>query len=200
MSGGGGGELLKPAPQGSATAQAGDLGELSLASREVDGFAVSHADGLREVQVAQDACAPLGRALSGVVVGEPVSTEVREAVGEGAAVTVVLAEYADGQAESVMDVLAGSAGECADGFTATVDDEARDFEAVVPELAPEGADQAMALGALFERDGVKASVKVVVLRKGNTVAYLSAVPDGRGVSGDFVVPAAVVNAQLAKLA
>ncbi|MFE4665105.1 hypothetical protein ACFRI7_25655 [Streptomyces sp. NPDC056716] len=187
------------APQGSATAQAGDLGELSLASREVDGFAVSHADGLREVQVAQDACAPLARALSGVVVGEAASTEVREAVGEGSAVTIALAEYADGQAESVMDDLAVSADECAAGFTATVDGVERKFEKAAPEIAPEGADQAVGLGAVVEEGEVETPVKAIVLRKGNIVAYLSAAPDGGAAEG-FSIPAAVINAQLAKLA
>ncbi|MFE2041770.1 hypothetical protein ACFXAZ_12705 [Streptomyces sp. NPDC059477] len=200
-SGGGGGtaeDLLKPVTQESGTAEARGLGKLSLASREVDGFAVSQADGLREVQVAQDGCAPLGRALSGVVVGEPVSMEVREAVGEGAAVTIALAEYADGQAESVMDTLAVSAAECADGFTATVDGVERKFEKAAPEIAPEGADQAMGLGAVVRGDGAETPVKAMVLRKGNIVAYLSAVPDGGAAEG-FSVPAVVVNAQLAKL-
>ncbi|MEU5343995.1 hypothetical protein AB0H18_24690 [Streptomyces sp. NPDC020766] len=56
----------------------------------------------------------------------------------------------------------------------------------------------MALGAVVEQDGVKSPVKVVVFRKGSTVGYVSAVPEGR-VGEGFAVLSAVVDAQLAKL-
>ena len=188
---------LKPVTPASAAALPGGLGEAALAGREAEGFTVTEAEA-PVVKVGQNACAPAGFVLSGTVIGKPASTVVRQASGEDAVVTVVLAEYQAAQAQSAMDTLATAVDECAGGFTATVDGEERSFGKVALELAPEGADQAMGLGAVVGRDGAKAPVKVVVLRKGNTVAYVSAVPEG-SVPKDFAVPAAVVDAQLAKL-
>ncbi|MET8827823.1 hypothetical protein ABZX40_19430 [Streptomyces sp. NPDC004610] len=156
-------------------------------------------DGQTDVVVEQDVCAPLAEALSGDIIAKPTSTEIREASGESVTVTLLLAQYGDGKASPALDTLATSTNTCADGFTATVDGKPHHFTQITPELAPEGADQAMALGAQVERDGTKTPVKVVVLRKGDTVAYLSAVPDGRTPDG-FAVPPALIGAQLAKLA
>ncbi|MFF3504465.1 hypothetical protein [Streptomyces sp. NPDC003247] len=191
-SGGGGGEdgLLKPTAQPGATARAGGLGGAALAARDADGFTVSTSADRRTVQVTENACAPLAHALSGSVVGKPASTVVREASGEGATVTVVLAEYASGQAETAMDAIGTALDACADGFTATVDGDEHKVGEVTPELAPEGTDQAMGLGATVERDGEKTAAKAVILRSGTTVAYLSGTPS---------IPAAVLDAQLVKL-
>jgi hypothetical protein len=167
------GDLLKPNTQASATAQAGEVAEKVVADRQGDGFAVS---AQTKVEIAQKTCAAAAYALSGTAIGEPAIDVVRQASGEDAVVTIVLAEYEGGRAPSAMDALATVVDACADGFTATVDGEARSFGKLVPELAPEGVDQAMGLGAVAERGGVKVPVKVVVLRQGNTVAYLSAVP------------------------
>ncbi|MFF8973202.1 hypothetical protein [Streptomyces sp. NPDC014995] len=192
-SGGGGSGtdgLLKPTAQPGATARAGGLGGAALASRDADGFTVSTpADG-RSVKVTQNACAPLAYALSGTPVGKPTSTVVREASGEGAVVTVVLAEYESDQAQTAMDAIGTALDECAAGFTATVDGEEHKAGKVAPELAPEGTDQAMGLGVTVERSGKKTPTKAVILRSGNTVAYLSGTPS---------IPAAVVDAQLIKL-
>ncbi|MFG3294552.1 hypothetical protein ACGF3G_37835 [Streptomyces sp. NPDC048179] len=152
----------------------------------------------RNVRVIRDACFPLAYALSAAAVGKPTSTVMREVAGGHAVVTVVLAEYGGGAAQAALDALATALDECVGGFTATVDGEGRAFSRLVPELAPEGADQAMAWGAVVERDGVKSPVKTVVFRKGATVGYLTAVPKGSAPK-DFSVPDAVVDAQLAKL-
>ncbi|MEU9334999.1 hypothetical protein AB0D49_17795 [Streptomyces sp. NPDC048290] len=201
ISGGGGGadDLLRPTPQSSAEVGAGGLGSLSLASSEVDGFAVSGSADRREVRDAPDDCAPLAQALSGAVVADPESTEARQVTGEGAIVTVVLAGYGDGKASAAMDRLAASTDRCAEGFTVTVDGAEHRFEAALPELAPQGAEQAMALSARVEQGEEKTPVKVVVLRQGNTLAYLSAIPDGVATK-DFAVPPPVIGAQLLKLA
>ncbi|MFJ9585522.1 hypothetical protein [Streptomyces acidicola] len=119
-------------------------------------------------------------------------------MGEKAAVTVVLAEYAGEQAQGALDDLSTAVAECADGFAVTVNGEERKVGKVAPEIAPDGADQAMGLGAVVELGGVKTPVKVVVLRKGATVGYISAVPTDKG-DRDFAVPAAVIDAQLVKL-
>ncbi|MEU2298369.1 hypothetical protein ABZ584_13360 [Streptomyces antibioticus] len=189
-SGAGEAGLLKPTAQPGATTRTGGLGSAALAARDVDGFTVSTSVGRREVQVTQGACAPLAYALSGTVVGKPESTVVREASGEGSIVTVVLAEYASGRAQSAMDAIATALDECADGFTAAVDGDEQEVGKVAPQLAPEGVDQAMGLGATVERSGKKASTKAVILRAGDTVAYLSGTPS---------IPTAVVDAQIVKL-
>ncbi|MFD5265566.1 hypothetical protein [Streptomyces sp. NPDC058335] len=190
---GGGGStdgLLKPTAQPGATTRAGGLGTAALAARDVDGFTVSTTAGLRKVRVTEDACAPLAYALSGTTVGKPTSTVVREASGEGATVTVVLAEYTSDEARTAMDAIGTALDECAAGFTATVDGVAHKVGKVTPELAPEGTDQAMGLGATVERGGGKTPAKAVILRSGNTVAYLSGTPS---------IPAAVADAQLVRL-
>ncbi|MFJ9023681.1 hypothetical protein ACIRPU_27480 [Streptomyces sp. NPDC102259] len=193
-SGGGGGSgdgLLKPTAQPGATVRAGGLGSAALVSRDTSGFTVSTPDDAREVQVTQDACAPLAYALSGTAVGKPATTVVRKATGEGATVTVVLAEYGSDRAQQAMDAIATALDECAAGFTATVDGDEHKVGKVAPELAPEGVDQAMAVGATVARSSGKATpTKAVVLRSGNTVAYLSGTPS---------VPATVLDAQLVKL-
>ncbi|MEU9267376.1 hypothetical protein AB0E04_18260 [Streptomyces sp. NPDC048251] len=190
--GGAGGEdgLLKPTAQAAATARAGGLGSAALVSRDTSGFTVSTPDDARKVQVTQDACAPLAYALSGTVVGKPATTVVRRATGEGAEVTVVLAEYASDEAQQAMDAIATALDECAAGFTATVDGDEHKVGKVAPELAPEGVDQAMGVGATVTRSGRAAPAKAVILRSGNAIAYLSGTPS---------IPATVLDAQLVKL-
>ncbi|MFH8800589.1 hypothetical protein ACH4F6_13475 [Streptomyces sp. NPDC017936] len=191
-SGAGGSEdgLLKPTARPGATARAGGLGGAALASRDTAGFTVSTPAGPRKVQVTRNACAPLAHALSGTTVGKPASTVVREASGEGATVTVVLAEYASDEAQMAMDAIATALDECAAGFTATVDGDEHKVGEVAPEIAPEGTDQAMGVGATVERAGKKEPAKALILRSGTTVAYLSGTPS---------IPTAVVDAQLVKL-
>ncbi|MFJ4693943.1 hypothetical protein [Streptomyces sp. NPDC088766] len=182
--------LLKPTAQPGATMRAGGLGSAALAARDADGFTVSTSAGRPKVRVTENACAPLGYALSGTPVGKPVSTVVREASGERATVTVVLAEYASDEARAAMDAIGTALDACTAGFTATVDGVEHELGKVAPELAPEGTDQAMGLGATVERGGRKTPAKAVILRSGNTVAYLSGTPS---------IPAALLDAQLVKL-
>ncbi|MDR6974885.1 hypothetical protein J2X68_001563 [Streptomyces sp. 3330] len=191
-SGGAGGEdgLLKPTAQPGATARAGGLGGAALVARDANGFTVSTPDGARKVQVTQDACVPLAYALSGTAVGKPVTTVVRKATGEGATVTVVLAEYASDEAQQAMDAIATALDACASGFTATVDGDEHKVGRVAPELAPEGVDQAMGVGATVTRSGKAAPAKAVILRSGNAIAYLSGTPS---------IPATVLDAQVVKL-
>ncbi|WP_194236048.1 hypothetical protein [Streptomyces acidicola] len=196
---------LKAAPQVSASAVAGaeGLGREVIGDGDVDGFSVTvpAAYGVvrqQDVRVAQSACGSAGYALSGTVVGKPTSTVVRKASGEGAVVTVVLAEYVGEQAQGAMGDLSAVVSECAGGFAVTVNGEERKVGKVAAEIAPAGADQAMALGAVVESGGVKTPVKVVVLRKGATVGYISAVPADKA-DRDFAVPTAVLDAQLVKL-
>ncbi|KPI04196.1 hypothetical protein OK074_4723 [Actinobacteria bacterium OK074] len=212
VSGGGGngtgdGLNLKAVPQASvsrAVAQEQEADAVALQVRDADGFVVSVPAGRdvvrqRAVQVSDDACAPVAFALAGAAVGKPASTVVRHATGDGADVTVVLAFYDAERAPAAMDALAAALDTCADGFTVTVDGQERRVSDLVPELAPQGADQAMALGGFsVTGDETKVPVEVVVFREGPTVGYLRAVPQGRAAGRDFGVPAAIVQAQLAK--
>ncbi|OQR65893.1 hypothetical protein B6E66_00805 [Streptomyces maremycinicus] len=190
--GGAGGEdnLLKPTAPAGATARAGGLGGAALVSRDTSGFTVSTPDGVRKVRVTQDACAPLAYALSGTAVGKPATTVVRKATGEGAEVTVVLAEYASDQAQQAMDAIATALDACGSGFTATADGDEHKVGKVAPEIAPEGVDQAMGVGATVTRSGKSTPTKAVILRSGNAIAYLSGTPS---------IPSAVLDAQLVKL-
>ncbi|MET9964981.1 hypothetical protein ABZZ80_03390 [Streptomyces sp. NPDC006356] len=204
--GGGSSELgLKPVTEASSGAlPTTGLGEVALSAGDVAGYTVTAPDAgetvrQRDVRLSDAACAPVAYALAGTVVGKSSATQIRQAAGQHP-VTVVLASYDEVAAPAALEALSEAADTCADGFTATVDGHAWRITDVAPRLAPEGADQAMALGALVERDGREARLDVVVLRKGGTVAYLSASGEDRADGGpDTSVPAAVLNAQLAEL-
>ncbi|GAA4813438.1 hypothetical protein GCM10023220_51160 [Streptomyces ziwulingensis] len=188
--GGGGASPLRPTVRPGTTASGTDLGGAALAARDVDGLTVSEADGRPEVRVALPACAPLAYALSGEAVGDPTATVEHRLSGDGATVTAILAEYPSGRAPTAMDALGTALDECADGFTTTVDGEEHKVGDVVPQLVPEGVEQAMGWQATVNRAGRSVPVKTVVLRVGDTVAYLSGTP---------ALPAAVLQAQMTKL-
>ncbi|MEU9559650.1 hypothetical protein [Streptomyces fumanus] len=143
------------------------------------------------MEVARSGCAPLAQALSGAAVGDPAETVVRRLAGEDATVTTLLAEYRPGQVPTAMDAIGTALDECADGFTATVDGAEREVGEIVPELAPEGIDQAMGWRASVKGAREPVPVESVVLRVGDTLAYLSGTP---------TLPASAVEAQVAKLA
>ncbi|MFK0116165.1 hypothetical protein [Streptomyces sp. NPDC090994] len=152
-----------------------------LGGQDVKGFSVEEGE-RAEVTVGVDACAPLGSVLAGAVVGEPSSVDVRDVVGEGAEVRVVVAEYGAGQAAGALDAIGAAFDSCAEGFEGTVDGERREFGKVVAVTAPDGVDQAVGLSA--------SGTRAFVLRAGDTVAYLSGTPD---------VPGVLLDAQLLKL-
>ncbi|WP_338898146.1 hypothetical protein WBG99_23155 [Streptomyces sp. TG1A-60] len=230
---------LKKAPEASAgVVPAEGLAGASLAPGDVDGYAVKapaagDVVGPEDVRVTDAACAPVAYALAGTVAGKPSATEVRHVVGGGVTTTVVLATHDEtatrgdqanqgdpanrsaasaafaGSAEAVLESLSESADDCASGFTATVSGAEWRVTDVTRRVVPEGADQALGLGATLERDEdgdegdvERASAAVVVLRRGSTVAHVSSVGEGgrkaSGRNGDGV-PVEVVNAQLARL-
>ncbi|MFF5104366.1 hypothetical protein [Streptomyces sp. NPDC000134] len=188
--GGGAGTLLKPTTAPSAAAGGTDLAGAALEPADVSGLAAAKTAGRPEVEAARSGCAPLAYALSGAAVGDPAATVVRRLSGEGVTVTTVLAEYRPGEALAAMDAIGTALDECADGFTATVDGDGREVGDVVPELAPEGTDQAMGWGASVRSARKSVPVKSVVLRVGDKLAYLSGTP---------TLPAAAIEAQTAKL-
>ncbi|MGW0819708.1 hypothetical protein [Streptomyces sp. NPDC002845] len=203
--GGGGGTsdlgLKKPVTESSAGAvPAGGLAGVALTAGDVDGFTVrvptaDEAAGQQDVQTSEAPCAPVAYALAGTVIGKPSATEVRRAVHarEDTRVTVTLASYDGTAAQAALETLSESVDACAAGFTTTVHGQDWHVTELTRQLAPEGADQAMALGAQVERDGSRASMAAVVLRDEGTVGYVSA----RGGAGEgSAVPAEVIEAQL----
>ncbi|MFD8675472.1 hypothetical protein ACFV1A_20585 [Streptomyces seoulensis] len=166
------------------------------------------------------ACLPLARAQAGVAQGEPAATAKRSWLGtpkkpaagskpEDALLAALdvnktligLASYDGGAAEAALKGLSTAARKCAGGFTATIDGEKTKFPAVATTAAPQGGDEGVALTLTMAADeGVKAPVKVVVIREGATLATFSTINMAAMTAGqDYQVPADVIGAQVAKL-
>ncbi|MFI8350881.1 hypothetical protein [Streptomyces sp. NPDC085596] len=173
-----------------------------------------------KVTADNEACLPLARAHAGVAQGEPASTAKRSWLGtpkkpapgtkpEDALLAALdvnktligLASYDGGAAEAALKGLSAAAQKCAGGFTATVDGEKTRFLKVATAAAPQGGDEGVAVNLTMAADeGVKAPVKVVVVRKDATVATFSTINMAAMAAGkDYKVPADVIAAQVAKL-
>ncbi|MFE0424709.1 hypothetical protein [Streptomyces sp. NPDC058953] len=143
-------------------------------------------------------CLPVAHALAGVALGKPESvTGQREVTGEGVVTTVTLGLYGRDGGPEAMEGLAEALQKCGGGFSATVKGVGQKVSKVAAEVAPQGADQAMAFGAEVTRGGKTVPVKAVVFRKGITVGYLSAT--GADIK-DFAFPVEVFEAQIVRLA
>lgn len=183
---------------------------------------VAATDDIAKDQVKTDdaACLPLAHAQAGVAQAEPAATVKRSWTGEPVKpaegtspedallagldvdkMLINLASYEDGGAEQAMKGLTAAAEKCAGGFTATVSGEKAEVVEVATTAAPEGGDEASAITLTVAADeNVKAPSKIVVVRKGATLASFSAVNLAAVATGeDFDVPAEVVDAQLGKL-
>ncbi|MGC3000669.1 hypothetical protein ACPF8X_20490 [Streptomyces sp. G35A] len=183
---------------------------------------VAATDDIAEDQVKTDdaACLPLAHAQAGVAQGEPAATVKRSWTGEPVKpsegtspedallasldldkMLINLASYEGGAAEQAMKGLTTAAEKCAGGFTATVGGEKLKIVKVATTTAPGGGDEGAAVTlTVAAEEGVKAPSKIVVVRKGATLASFSAVNlASMGTGEDFDVPAEVVDAQLAKL-
>ncbi|MFG3096152.1 hypothetical protein [Streptomyces sp. NPDC048202] len=166
------------------------------------------------------ACLPLARAEAAVAQGEPASTAKRSWLGTPkkpapgtkpedmlmAALDVNktligLGSYDGGAAEDALKGLTTAAQKCAGGFTATIDGEKTKFLKVATAAAPQGGDEGVAVNLTMAADeGVQAPVKIVVVRKGATVATFTTINMAAMSAGkDYQVPADVIAAQVAKL-
>lgn len=173
-----------------------------------------------EVDTAEADCAPLAHAQSATYVGKPAATvkrgwtsapkkpakgaDVEDAVMAGLDINrlyVTLASYEDGGAEQAMKELTAAADACAGGFSYTAKGSENKVVSVVTTEAPGGGDEALAVTLnIAVEGGGKAPLKTVVVRKGATLAYFPVVNMASAASGkDFVFPAEIVDAQLAKL-
>ncbi|GGL74863.1 lipoprotein [Streptomyces fumigatiscleroticus] len=214
------------APAAAKTLSAAELDKVALAQADVKSGKVSTkvaaTDDVTEDQVKTDdaACLPLVHAQAGIAQGEPAASVKRSWQGEtetpsedmdpeeAAMVTINvdkillnLASYESGGAEQAVKDLDTAAEKCAGGFTATVADEQVQVTKVTTDTAAGGGDESVAYTLKVAVDeGVEAPMKIVVVRKGATVAAFSAVNLSSMATGkDFDVPADVVDAQVAKL-
>ncbi|MEV8597820.1 hypothetical protein [Streptomyces sp. NPDC052012] len=173
-----------------------------------------------QVSADNETCLPLIHAQLGIAQAEPAASVKRSWTGQtetqsegsgpdGQDMTNVdvnkmmlnLASYQDGGAEQALAALKKAAEQCAGGFTATAAGEQTPIAEVTTTTAPDGGDEAVAftLGVPTGKD-VNAPLKVVVVRKGATLASFSAVNLSAMFTGkDYDVPADVVDAQLDKL-
>ncbi|MEV7788291.1 hypothetical protein AB0O72_23310 [Streptomyces sp. NPDC088106] len=114
---------------------------------------------------------------------------------------VTLASYEDGGAEQVMKDVDAAVGTCAGGFA--YDAMGESFKILkVEKTQASGGDETVGITAtLAAEEGVKAPMKLVVARKGATVASFTVTNFASAATGeDFDFPTAVSDAQLGKLA
>ncbi|QDY76491.1 hypothetical protein [Streptomyces qinzhouensis] len=180
------------------------LAKAAIGAKDVPGHVVVAAGAAavtgKEVTVGEDGkdCLPVAHALAGVPVGETRSiTPGQRITGGGVTTTVTLGLYEGQGGQTAMETLSAALDKCAGGFGASVRGLEQKASKVARDLAPQGAEQAMAFTADVEAAGKTVPVKVVVFRKGTTVGWLSAT----GAPGKkLTFPAKVFEAQLVKLA
>ncbi|WP_030420812.1 MULTISPECIES: hypothetical protein [unclassified Streptomyces] len=196
------------------------LTQADLKSGKVTDKIAADEDATKDKVTSDDAaCLPLAHAQSGVAQGDPAATvkrswtrEPEKPSGDLSPEEMLLASMAvdqafvtlssyEGGAEQPLKDLAEAAGKCSGGFTTTVLGEELKVEKVAVTEAPEGGDEGLAftLTVAAEED-VKMPQKVVVVRKGATLASFTAVNFASAATGeDFAFPAELVDAQLPKL-
>ncbi|NBM18187.1 hypothetical protein [Streptomyces sp. GC420] len=217
---GGGGSDAKPL-------SAAELEKAALTKADVKKSAVEEPpedeilDG--KVKTDDDACLPLADAVAGVVAEGATAKEYRQVTAEPEIDASALAEEdADASFESAFDVtttlvsLAAYDGEdkpeaalkalneavtaCQGGFGATLQGEDQEVTEVAKESGPTGGDESLAVTITAKQDGASGPMKLVVVRKGTTLAYFTAINLASMSSGkDFDFPADLFEAQMNKL-
>ncbi len=204
---------------------AAELEKAALAQADVKSGKVTKAaaadDVARDkVKTTEAQCEPLALAEAGVPLGEPAASVKRswtegprkpagdqsteEAIGAAFDLDkalVTLATYEDGGAEAVLTDVKTAAGACTAGFSFTAVGETARIAKVAEAKAPGGADEAVALTlTMTGGDGDAFPVKLVVTRKGSTVASFTVLNlAAAGTGKDFPFPTEISDAQLAKL-
>ncbi|MFI6334696.1 hypothetical protein [Streptomyces sp. NPDC050535] len=217
-SGGEGGEASPSSTRRASEAlTAAQLDKLALTESDLEGFLVrkpAAAEILtqRDARTGEADCAEVSQVMWGVALGKPAATVHRRVTSElddGAldaeftvsTTTVSLASYdsAD-QARTAIEALGGGIAGCDGGFRTGALGTGNPGE-VTAGSAPEAGDEAVAFTATLGGDtDLLGPVKAVVFRHGSTLAQFSTVNANAAVSGgDFDVPAALVEAQDAKL-
>lgn len=173
-----------------------------------------------QVKAEDAACQPLAHLQMGVPAGSPAATVKRSWTGEpqkpaadvspeeallagldAEKMIVTLASYEDGGAEQVIKDVDAAVGKCAGGFAYDAAGEPFKILKVEKTQASGGADEALAITAtLAVEEGVKAPMKLVVARKGATVASFTVTNFASVATGeDFDFPTVISDAQLGKL-
>ncbi|MGC9380907.1 hypothetical protein [Streptomyces sp. MH13] len=213
------------APAGDALTAA-ELEKIALAQADVKNGKVSTKipadEDIAEDQISTDdkACLPLALAQTAVAPGEPGASVKRswqgqtETLSKGSGpdgqdmtnisvdmIRLNVASYPGGGAEQALAELKTAAEQCAGGFVASVGSDKMRVAEVTTTAAPEGGDEGLAVTVGLDiGKEANAPMKLVVVRKGATVASFAATNLSSMVSGaDFEVPADVVAAQVAKL-
>ncbi|GAA4008147.1 lipoprotein [Streptomyces marokkonensis] len=218
-------ESEQAAPAGDALSAA-DLEKVALAQADVKNGEVTTEipadEDVDKDKVSTDdkACLPLAFAQAAVAQGEP-GAEVKrswqgqtDTLSKGTGpdgqdmtetqvnmIRLNVASYAGDGAEKALTELKTAAEKCAGGFTASLGSDKGRIAEVTTTAAPEGGDEGLALtlGMDIGKEA-NAPMKVVVVRKGATIASFAAANLSSMVSGaDFEVPMDVVDAQVAKL-
>ncbi|MFJ4331480.1 hypothetical protein [Streptomyces sp. NPDC088935] len=213
------------APAGKALTAA-ELEKVALAQADVKNGEVA-TELSADDQVAKDqisagdkACLPLVYVQGAVAQGEPAADVQRSWQGQtespseskgpdGQDMTDIdvnkillnVASYADGGAEEAMAGLKAAVEKCAGGFDATAGGDKMRVTEVSGGDAPMGGDEGLTVNIGVATGGDKSGLmKLVVVRKGSTLATFSAVNLSSMMTGaEFEVPADVVDAQVAKL-
>ncbi|WP_306324596.1 hypothetical protein [Streptomyces venezuelae] len=214
------------APSASATSapaakalSAAELDKLIVETADLKGHQVTKAgsgDVVPAAQVTTDraACAPIAHAMSFISPGSPAASAQRKVMQEpkkdasaspedallgglSAMVTAVTLGSYDGQGAQEAFASVKKAGtECAGGFQVVHLKEKTKVAKVAPEAVTAG-EEAVAFTVTSEMEGEPFVSKLVVFRKGNTLASFSTISLVPG--GVKALPQAVVDAQAAKL-
>ncbi|MET8663005.1 hypothetical protein ABZV87_01595 [Streptomyces tendae] len=213
------------APAGKALTAA-ELEKVALAQADVKNGEVatelSADDQVAKDQISADdkACLPLVHVQGAVAQGEPAADVQRSWQGQSESpseskgpdgqdmtdidvnkILLNVASYADGGAEEAVAGLKAAVEKCADGFDATAGGDKMRVTKVSGADEPKGGDEGLTVNIGVATGGDSSGLmKLVVVRKGSTLATFSAVNLSSMMTGaEFEVPAEVVDAQVAKL-
>ncbi|WP_217167027.1 hypothetical protein [Streptomyces sp. AC512_CC834] len=219
------GDADQSAPAGKALTAA-ELEKVALAQADVKNGEVTTElpaeDKVAKDQISTDdeTCLPLVHVQAAVAQGESAADVQRSWSGQSEApseskgpdgqdmttvdvnqIMLNVASYEDGGAEQALAALNTAAEKCAGGFDATVGSDKMRVTKVSETDAPKGGDEGLAvdLGVATGKDS-SGLMKIVVVRKGSTLATFSVVNLSSVMTGaDFEVPTEVIDAQVAKL-
>ncbi|MER8236060.1 hypothetical protein [Streptomyces sp. NPDC094049] len=221
-----GGTTVKETPGATATSapaakalSAAELDKLIVTQADLKGHKVQKAgaaDVVPAAQVSADKadCTPIAHAMSFVSPGAPAASVQRKVLAEpkkdasaspeeailgglGVQVTAVTLGSYEGQgAQDAFASVKTAATACAGGFSVVHGKEKTKISKVAPDSVTAG-DESVALTVTTDMEGAPFVSKLVVFRKGNTLASFSSISLAPG--GVKEAPKAVVDAQAAKL-
>ncbi|MFD7716034.1 hypothetical protein [Streptomyces sp. NPDC059814] len=220
------GESPSAKPAAAKALTAAELEKASLVQGDVKGHKISKAgpaDAVSAGDVTADkaACDVFADTLMGAKAGSPAASTQRKVISEpkkGAdqdsadpeeafeaafditTTLTTLSSYEGKGAEETVAALRTAATGCASGFTMKAAGTKQKVVKIMEEQVKAGEDAA-AWTVTIESDGEKSAMKLVQVRQGATVASFSALNLAAASSGgDFELPKAVIDAQVAKLA